>query len=412
MKNMDMLQAARQFKIDDYAYRDKIEVVDIGGKEHWENETTDYTDWQTIKLPNRWALAGIEKTYGVIWVTKAITLTEADIQDDMILSIGRVDDKDVTYFNGKKIGESAKKGLERKYTIPKNILRVGENRITIKVANFRDYGGFRSADDEVYLTTAKQKLSLVGNWKYKKGTPSIEEPPARVHPRYYPTSLYNSMVNPFFGYNVRGIIWYQGESNVKNPEEYAQFFPKMIEDWRKKWGKELPFLFVQVANYAEQNDREAALRDAQASALKLDKTAMVVTLDIGEDYNVHPANKQDVGKRLGMAAQHIAYGEKEVSTGGPYLVKAKFCKEAVTVKFSEDLVFKCNENNLNGFLISADGKTFHKAQTEVLNKRKIKLFSDKVESPKYVRYLWEDAPGEVMIFNNQGLPAPPFKTAK
>lgn len=411
MKAMDMLQAARQFKIDDYAYRDKIEVVDIGGKEHWEKETTDYTDWQTIKLPNRWALAGIEKTYGVIWVTKSITLTEADIQDDITLSIGRVDDKDVTYFNGEKIGESAKKDLERKYTIPKNILRAGENRITIKVANFRDYGGFRSADDEVYITTAKQKMSLVGNWKYKKGTPTVEEPPARVHPRYYPTSLYNSMVNPFFGYNVRGVIWYQGESNVKNPEEYAQFFPKMIEDWREKWGKEFPFLFVQVANYAEQENREAPLREAQALALKLNKTAMVVTLDIGEDYNVHPANKQDVGKRLGMAAQHIAYGEKEVSKGGPSLKEASFKNDSVTLSFDQELVVKGDMNAINGFMISSNDKTYYPAKVEVYNNT-IKLYNKDVKKPKYVTYLWADAPGNVMIYNNQELPAPPFKIEK
>jgi len=412
MKDMDMLDMVRQFKKDDYAYRDLLEEIDLGRKQHWENENTGYSNWEILQLPNRWAFTEIERTYGVVWVTKEIKLNNQDINGNLFMSIGRVDDKDVTYFNGTKIGESDRKDLERTYEVPQKLLRLGKNRITIKVVNFRDYGGFRSADNELYLTTNHQTISLAGSWNYKIGTPNVQEPPARVHPKYYPTSLYNSMVHPFFGCNIKGVIWYQGESNTKNPEEYANFFPQMIKDWRSKWDKEIPFLFVQLANYAKQNNREATIREAQTAALKLNKTAMAVTLDIGEDTNVHPKNKQDLGKRLAMAAQNVAYGEHEITTHGPLVEKVKVKKGKVIITFTEQITIKGDNQDINGFLISDNKENFIKAHAKLVKSNTIEVESNEINNPKYVRYLWEDAPGKVMIFNNSGLPAPPFRTDK
>lgn len=410
MKTIDMLAMTRQFKVDDYAYRDLLEAIDLGGKEHWERENTTYSNWKTLHLPNRWAFTNIEPSYGVVWVTKEIELSNQDLTDHLSLSIGRVDDKDVTYFNGVKLGESARKDLERNYDVPQELLRLGSNRITIKVVNFRDYGGFRSADHELYLKTPQRTISLVGNWDYRKGTPNVQEPPARVHPKYYPTSLYNGMVHPFFGYNIKGVIWYQGESNTSNPEEYATFFPQMIQDWRTKWHKEVPFLFVQLANYANQGNKEAAIREAQTAALSLPKTAMVVTLDIGDDSNVHFNNKQDVGKRLAMAAQNVAYGDHAIATHGPLIKKVKVKKGKIFITFDEPFIVKGDAQNINGFLISDSKSNFIKAHAKRIKNNVVEVESSAVTSPKYVRYLWEDAPGKVMIFNNSGLPAPPFRT--
>lgn len=218
------------------------------------------------------------------------------------------------------------------------------------------------------------------------------------------------MVHPFYGYNIKGVIWYQGESNTKNPEEYANFFPEMINDWRKGWNKEMPFLFVQLANYANQNNREAAIREAQTAALKLDKTAMVVTLDIGEDANVHFANKQDVGKRLAMAAQNLAYNENAVATSGPLFKESKVKKDKVIITFNEPLFINGDPENINGFLVSDGLDNFIKAEAKLLNKTTVEVSSSTIKSPKHVRYLWEDAPGEVMIYNASDLPAPPFRT--
>src|SRR5690606_29020898 len=118
-----------------------------------------------------------------------------------------------------------KKDLDRVYTVPKKLLREGSNRITIRTKNLLDLGGFRGSKSDLFLQTKARTIPLDGKWQYKEGTPKVQEPPVRVHPRYFPTTLYNSMVHPFFKYNVKGVIWYQGESNTKNPDEYAQFFP-------------------------------------------------------------------------------------------------------------------------------------------------------------------------------------------
>ena len=410
MKGLDMVKAVSDYKKAHVAYSIEQDETDIGVKENWQSLNTNYSTWKTFKLPSLWKNTDLEKTHGVVWVTKEIELKPEEISSVIQISLGRIDDEDVTYFNGEKIGSSTKKDLDRIYTIPKKLLKIGNNRITIKTKNLLDLGGFRGAKADLFIKTENNKISLVGNWQYKVGTPNLEEPPVRIHPRYYPTSLYNSMVNPFFGYNIKGVIWYQGESNTKNPDEYATFFPEMIKDWRAKWKKDMPFLFVQLANYANQNNREAAIREAQTAALKLDKTAMVVTLDIGEDANVHPRNKQEVGRRLAMAAQNIAYGEKNVSTSGPLVKKVRFEKEKAIITFDSEINIKGDSSKINGFLISENNSNFIKAKGKQVDSYTIEIYNTELKNPKQVKYLWEDAPGEVMIFNKSGLPAPPFKS--
>jgi sialate O-acetylesterase len=167
-----------------------------------------------------------------------------------------------------------------------------------------------------------------------------------------------------------------------------------------------------LANYANQGNREAAIREAQTAALELDNTAMVVTLDIGEDANVHFANKQDVGKRLAMAAQNVAYNETDIAKSGPIVKKIKVKANKTTIRFNEPLNIKGNAKNINGFLISDDKNNFIKAEATLTNTNTIEVWSKSISNPKYVRYLWEDAPGNVMVFNTSGLPAPPFRTDK
>ena len=412
MKNLDMGNLISDYSKANKQYGIDLDKADLGVPAHWEAITTNYRNWKTFRLPSLWRDTKLEQTFGVVWVTKEISLNAADIVSDAQLSIGRVDNEDITYVNGQEIGASTNKDLDRIYTIPKDILKTGKNRITIRTKNLGDLGGFRGAENDLYIKTATQTYSLSGDWHYKVGTPNIKEPPVREHPKNYPSSLFNSMVHPFYGYTIKGVIWYQGESNTKNPEEYAKFFPEMINDWRKGWNKEMPFLFVQLANYANQNNREAAIREAQTSALKLDKTAMVVTLDIGEDANVHFANKQDVGKRLAMAAQNLAYNENDIAISGPLVENSKVKDGKITISFNEPLNIKGDTENINGFLISDSNDNFIKADAKLINNTTVEVSSKAISNPKHVRYLWEDAPGKVMIFNASGLPAPPFRTDK
>lgn len=412
MQGKDLLQVVKDYKVAVKAYDALLDDSDLGTHENWYTTTTNYNNWKSFTLPSLWQNTELKQTFGVVWVSQTIALTQADLTTDLQLSIGRVDNEDITYFNGIKVGESKQKDLDRIYTVDKNILQAGFNRITIRTKNQLDLGGFRGAASDLYLQTATRKISLANEWQYKVGTPNTQEPPFREHPNVYPSCLYNSMVTPFFNFPVKGIIWYQGESNAKNPEEYATYFPVMINSWREGWGKQLPFLYVQLANYDNQKERWPWIREAQATALKLPKTAMTVAIDVGNDANIHPINKQIIGKRLAIAAQHIAYGNTSKAKGGPELKKVKVKKESIEIVFDTSLLIKGNANNINGFELSANGTEFVKANARQTGSKTITVTASEVSKPKYVRYLWKDAPGEVMLYNEQELPIAPFRTDK
>ena len=220
------------------------------------------------------------------------------------------------------------------------------------------------------------------------------------------------MVNPFFGYNIKGVIWYQGESNTKNPDEYAKFFPQMIGDWRNKWGKDLPFIFVQLANLSGIKELWPAVREAQTSALKLNAVAMVTAIDVGDDNNVHPKNKQIIGKRLALAAQNVAYGDFKSAVSGPNIKKTEIKDNIITITFDDSLIIKGDKSNINGFIIESSHHKFETAKGKLVNDYTVEVYSELVNNPKSLRYLWKDAPGEVMIYNRSGLPVPPFRTDK
>ncbi|HCE53474.1 MAG TPA: 9-O-acetylesterase [Lutibacter sp.] len=409
MKTMDLNNLLKEYSISNKRYGSYLDSEDLGSKENWENSTPDYENWDTFELPNLWSNTNLESTHGVVWVTRLFELSASEIGSDIELSLSRIDDEDITYVNGKVIGASTQKDLDRLYIIPKNILKTGINRITIRTKNLGDLGGFRGAAKDMYLKIAEKTITLEGNWNYKVGTPKSNAPPVREHPKNYPSSLYNSMVNPFFGYNIKGVIWYQGESNTKNPEEYAEFFPQMIQDWRNKWKKDVPFLFVQLANLSGNKELWPAVREAQTSALKLNTVAMVTAIDVGDDNNIHPKNKQIIGKRLGMAAQNVAYGDRKSPVSGPKVKKVKVKNNKIVITFDSPVVIKGDKNAINGFFIENTEHHFIIANAKLVKPNKVEVYSDSIKNPKYLRYLWEDAPGEVMIYNANNLPAPPFK---
>ncbi len=410
MKTLDLKEVVEEYNTTAKSYDKMLDDTNLGIQQNWEATTTDYSDWKTFKLPSVWSKTALKrKRYGIVWVTKTINLSASDITADLLMSLGRIDDQDVTYVNGQKIGASTKKDLVRRYIIPKELLKEGKNRITINTKNLMSTGGFRGAAENLYLKSANRKIPLAGNWNYKVGTPGVKDPPVREHPRRYPSSLYNGMVHPFFKYKIKGIIWYQGESNTKNPEEYAEFFPKMITNWRKGWDKELPFLFVQLPNLAKKSGSWPPLREAQAAALKLKNVGMVTAIDVGDDSNIHPINKTEVSSRLVMLAQNIAYEESNIPTSGPVVKKVKFKKGKVTITFDSEIIIKGDASKINGFLISKDNLNFIKINAKKVNNYAVEICDENI---KQVRYLWEDAPGTVMIFNKSGLPGPPFKKRK
>ena len=229
-----------------------------------------------------------------------------------------------------------------------------------------------------------------------------------------PASLYNGMIAPLIPYGIRGVIWYQGESNAYRAAAYRKLFPAMIRDWRSQWQQgDFPFLFVQLANFRKRaqepgDSQWAELREAQRMALREPNTAMAVIIDIGEANNIHPKNKQDVGKRLALAAMKRAYGRDIVYSGPIY---KSMTTSGSTIRLTFDPVGKglvARGGTLKGFAIAGADKKFVWAEA-TLDGNAVVVSSDRVPEPKAVRYGWADNP-ECTLTNREGLPASPFRT--
>jgi len=252
-------------------------------------------------------------------------------------------------------------------------------------------------------------------------TPPPKPPPASMtlgdHRRL--SALYNGMIHPLIPFAIRGVIWYQGEANCSGggAHWYGHLFAAMLKDWRARWGLgDFAFLSVQLAPYGAVDEQPtdshwARLREVQTQSLKIPNTGMAVTIDIGESKNIHPRNKQDVGKRLALAAQAVAYGDKKIVYSGPMYDSMKVEDGKVRVKFQSiggGLAAK-GDGPLKGFAIAGEDKTFVWADAKI-DGDSVVVSSDKVAKPVAVRYAWGACPEGVNLFNKEGLPASPFRT--
>jgi sialate O-acetylesterase len=239
-------------------------------------------------------------------------------------------------------------------------------------------------------------------------------------PNEYPTLLFNGMVNPIIPYSMRGAIWYQGESNTGRAYQYRQAFPLMIQDWRGRWGQgDFPFYFVQLATFfagsggnTNSGNEWAELREAQTRTLTLPNTGMAVTTDIGNPKDIHPTNKQEVGRRLALQALSKTYGRQELLTDGPVLESATPQGNRMVLSFrntAQELVARDKYGYIRGFEVAGADGQFHFAKAWVEGNQVI-VFSEKVTQPRHVRYGWTDNAEEINLFNSEGLPAGPFRT--
>lgn len=401
--------------------------------EQWENinfadlaaAKPDFDDskWTTIKLPGRFDQLNEGEFDGAIWLRKEFIVE--DITADYILKIGAIDDMDATYINGKKIGGLAGQraaNAPREMVIPKSLLVKGKNIIAIRAI---DTGGPGSVTGQMTISNnSGADISIAGNWKsqvvaeiynskfytYDLQTGISQRPDLAQLNSNSPTVLFNAMINPLIPYTIKGVIWYQGESNVGRADQYKRLFPLMIEDWRDKWGYQFPFYYVQLAPFLysapDQKEQSQKLRNAQRYALRLPKTGMVSTLDIGYLKTAHPPYKQEVGDRLARFALANDYGKKMVASG-PFYKKVSASGNELIIEFeSVGSGLAASDKGLFGFEVAGADKMYVAAQVKIAD-NKVVVSSPSVAAPIYVRYAWSDS-SAASLFNKEGLPASTF----
>lgn len=376
----------------------------------------DDSDWPTMNLPGLWEQQQLKQFDGVVWFRKKLMLTAAAAKANATLYLAKVDDTDETYVNGKKVGGSSGYNQERKYSIPAGLLQEGENLISIRVEDTGGGGGVYGESAALMMECGSEKFSLVGPWAFQ-----IEKTAGSnrsFDPNAYPNLLYNAMIHPIQHFAIKGALWYQGENNAGRAAQYAKAFPLMINDWRKQWNEaDFPFYFVQLASFiAEDGNSQkgsswAELREAQTKTLSLPNTGMAVTTDIGERDDIHPRNKQDVGKRLAAVALRGTYNIDEVAAGPAYAgMEVKGSQVLVDFKQKgSGLVAKDKYGYIRGFEIAGADQQFYFARAWIEN-GKLLLSSEKVPTPVAVRFAWSDDAGEANLFNLEGFPAEPFRT--
>lgn len=394
-------------------------IGDEAEKEDWSGADIDYTYWKEARLPGLWEASGLPGIDGVVWYRKEFDIPREIAEQGITVELGKIDDSDITWINGRKIGETINKyDAERIYTAGPEILKPGRNVIAIRVEDTGGGGGIYRGDHKMQIISGDYRQNLEGDWKYKLTGENLRYNPSTSSPNEVPTSLYNGMIHPLLNLAVKGSIWYQGESNADRAYQYRYLFPLMIQCWREKWQRpDMPFFFVQLANWRAAKEQPvesdwAELREAQLLTMLNDEnTGMAVTIDIGNPRDIHPRNKQDVGYRLALNALKKVYGQ-EIVYQGPVYASVAFSDGMATIDFSSKgggLVAKDKYGYLKGFAIAGEDRIFHWAKALVKDNQ-VMVWSEMVSKPVEVRYAWADNPEDANLYNREGLPASPFRT--
>ena len=415
--SLEAFNVMRKKQLDDKIIAEQGSFPDVATIKTWQSFSFDDSAWKTMEMPGYFDLKYLPGLDGAVWLRKEITLPEQWANQSMILMLGPIDDTDVTYVNGVKIGESLKKVPQvRNYIIPANILKAGKNVITVRIEDLGAIGGFSGKPEQMKLTRDDYEMPLAGSWKYRVESSLDNKQLSGAN--VTSTILYNAMIAPLIPYAMRGTIWYQGETNASRAYQYRKSFPLMINDWRKRWGEDFPFLFVQLASWSANNGTSekgstwAELREAQTMTLtNVPNTGMAVINDIGESADIHPKNKQDVGHRLAFSALKQVYG-KDIVYSGPAYESMQIAGNKITLSFKHaDSGLKSSDKYgyVKGFEVAGDDKKFYWAQARIEG-NKLVVWSDQVSNPVAVHYGWSDDNIEANLYNKEGIPAVPFRT--
>ncbi|PXY46606.1 sialate O-acetylesterase [Flavobacterium hydrophilum] len=282
-----------------------------------------------------------------------------------------------------------------------NVLEENPDFLTILEEDAKNEKTYQEKLESYYLNLKNEKLANNNALKTE-----LKKPKKEANKTSY--VLYNAMLHPLINYTMKGVIWYQGESNSGKAQLYQTLFPAMVKNWRDDWKQgDFPFYYVQITPHKGQTPE---IREAQLLSLKtIPNSGMAVTTDVGDTNNIHPINKQTVGHRLALIALAKTYKEDKLVYSGPIYNHMKIKKDKIQLFFDHaDSGFKKTNENLKEFEIAGDDKTYYPAVAKIDGKT-IVVSSDKVKNPKSVRFAWKAVP-EPNLFNAENLPASPFRT--
>ncbi len=419
-------------------WRRLLDEADRGLKEGWADPDMDDSDWREMPTIGGWnEQPGMETFTGTVWHRLTLDLPSEWEGHDLTLMTGTIHNYDEVYVNGRKVAGTGVEAdeperINRWYVIPADAWSSSGCVICLRVTNIGEKGGIGVGDQwgavpmlfpNDYPEQAHFTMSDLA-WRYRvgadaatvKGLQELPEAPRDLTATRNATVLYNAMIHPLIPYGIRGVIWYQGEANTHEADRYEKLFPALIDSWRKAWGQGVfPFYFVQLSNYMDRREKPAdsnwaALRDAQRKTLSVENTAMAVTIDIGEEQDIHPKNKQDVGLRLALPALNRIYDRGRVDSGPVF---EAIRTGAGTVRLTFDVrgsELAAPTGHLKAFAVAGRDRIFYWADARIEGDRAVVLSCDEVKDPVAVRYAWADSPGPDLLYNKAGLPALPFRT--
>jgi len=391
----------------------------------WAETGWDDSDWGSMTIPGSWINQCIAGN-GAVWVRKKIHIPPELAGKDLLLRLGAIDKQDTTYFNGVQIGRSGKDwdldffDKPRSYKVPGSLVQAGENTLAVRAYSFAWDGSFMPPENAYSLQGPDFSLPLAGEWKAKAEIDFgiVSFLPFGLDIPNTPGLLFDAMIRPLLPASIRGVVWYQGETNAGNVPRAKSYLAKMetlIRDWRFHFEQpDLPFFHVQLADYMHPADFDpfsswAILRDVQLKVCrKLPEVYLATALDTGEENDIHPQNKKDVGFRLAASALHHLYGRSDILPCGPEFREAKPEGGALRVFF-----LHADGMNLRGkpgrsFFLAGENRKFYPADKAEISGDSILLSSEMVKAPRYVRYAWSNNP--VSILFNADFPAASFSS--
>jgi sialate O-acetylesterase len=398
-----------------------------GACDGWQKPEYDDSNWKSMTLPDSWTLAGYNHA-GIFWYRLNIDLPKSWDGKDLELGLGAADKSDITYFNGEQIGATGDDALDlcywdkpRKYVVPGKWVRAGKNVIAVRVSSAVSIctdGGLTGPAEAMYVALKdqpKSAISLATDWRMKMehnfGIEGADKMrllgPGEAHSLHI---LFDNMISPLIPYAVRGAVWYQGEANaICTVGRYRDLLKTLIRDWQRQWGEyEMKFLVVQLPGYAtprlySERSTWALLREAQMQATaETGQPPAICTIDCGDVTNLHPLNKELVGRRLAMSS---------AGKYGPTFKTMMLEKSSLRLEFSTyGSALQVRGTKLDGFVVAGEDGVFHPAEAKVISENTVLVSCPQVKKPVAVRYAWSNNPSMANLINSEGYPALPFRT--